>query len=139
MIACHGRLASGVVSTLKLFVGEEEAEKIVVADAYADDTDHQPIMQAFVNSCKEDNEKGIIFTDFSFGSVNQQVLGMTTGEDLITVITGFNPSLLMEIILSKPESEEEIEASIEMARGEMKISKLEIIETEETGEDSFFD
>ncbi len=136
MIATHGHLATGVQSTLRLFLSDE-ADKIETIDAYVDDTDYTPQLKEFIESTADD-ELAIIFTDMEYGYVNQKVLQLNYSKPNVIAITGFNVPLLMEILMTNPETGEEIEVIIERAKEEMKHSVLQLVDDSNNGGDDFF-
>lgn len=131
LIATHGKMASGVKNMLGLFLDNSGIETI---DAYVDEHDYTEDIIRFIQGVGD--EKAFIFTDMIGGSVNQKVVALNNKEN-VKIISGFNISLLMEILLSKPENDDEIENAIAQARDQMQLIKLASVE-EET-EDSFLD
>lgn len=134
LIATHGMMASGVKSTLSIFTDTSE---ITTIDAYVDDTDYTPEIQKFISRINE-GEIAIIFTDLIGGSVNQKVLALNNKSN-VKIISGFNISLILEIMLSKITSENEILEILKAARNQMQLIKSEHIDVNDESDDSFLE
>lgn len=97
LIASHGKLASGIMNSVELFAGAQD--NVTIVDAYLDDSDYSKQIEQFLTEIT-DNDQAIIFTDILGGSVNQKVIELISSrEEKIYVITGFNLPVLLEIIL----------------------------------------
>jgi fructoselysine and glucoselysine-specific PTS system IIA component len=124
LIATHGKLASGVKSSLELIAGE--MENIFLIEAYVDE--NRPVdieIEAIVNSLTE-NEELIIFSDILGGSITNQLLQHALRPN-IYIVSGFNLPLVIEIILAGTDTpaEEVIEQAIASAKEQMVfVSKL---------------
>jgi mannose/fructose-specific phosphotransferase system component IIA len=130
IVATHGYLADGYRSSLKLLVGE--FENVSYINAYVDDVD----FKAQLSACLADwnDEQIVILTDIWHGSINQAAIPLIG--DRITVITGFNLALFLEIVLAgKDCSVTDLKEIVEMAKEQMKI--VEIPEIKIAGEDFF--
>lgn len=134
MIATHGNLADGVKSNLSLFVDTSEVECV---NAYLTDEDYTPAIEKFINDTKDD-EVSFIFTDLLGGSVNQKVMCINT-KDNVKIIAGFNISLILEIMVSKITSDEEIERAIEMAGQQIQLVQVKKMHVKEISDDDFLD
>lgn len=119
MIATHGYLADGVKNNLSLFVDTSDVETI---NAYVNNDDYIDQIKKFIDEAKED-EIRIIFTDIIGGSVNQIVSTLNYKVN-VKVISGFNIALILEIMLSKIENDEQLEKIVEKAREQMQLVKL---------------
>lgn len=132
MIATHGYLADGVKSTLSLFV---DTTDMVCVNAYVTEEDYIEKIKSFINSIPP-SETGLIFTDMYGGSVNQKVMELDRSAN-IKVITGFNIPLILEICVSEITEDEELEKTIENAREQMKVVRLENVTVSEENDDEF--
>ena len=74
LIATHGYFADGIMSSLKLLVGERE--EITIINAYVDESDVTKQYDAFFETLSVGDET-IVFTDLYGGSVNQQLFKYT--------------------------------------------------------------
>lgn len=100
MIASHGRTASGMKSTIELFLKEINIEWI---DAYLGGPEENALqqLQTFVTSIGEEDE-AYLFTDLSGGSVNQQAIAAVhaASQKKLIVITNVNIAIIMELLTS---------------------------------------
>ena len=118
LIATHGKMASGIRYTAELIVGKMPG--ITTIDAYVEPDDNiVEKFRAFFEAHKE--ERIIVFTDLMGGSVNQKLMEYA-GNDNVTLITGTNLPVLMQVMLAEDDvSEEEIEGYIADAREELQL------------------
>ncbi|MHC5373141.1 PTS sugar transporter subunit IIA [Enterococcus sp. LJL120] len=135
-IVTHGNLATGFESALKVLIGNQTGIELAAIPAYLeDDQSWQDSLKDFLGTIDEEN-LNIVFTDIYGGSVNQNTF-IEYNEKPITIITGTNLPILMEILLTPFETVAEftrgLAAIVENSRNQLKITKVE--ETE----DDFFD
>lgn len=97
LIATHGYLADGIKSSIKILTGKDDC--ITCINAYVDQRDYTPDIQAFIDGVGEEDE-AVIFTDLYGGSVNQKVVTMKPEERGVFVVTGFNLTTVLGAILS---------------------------------------
>ena len=118
LIATHGKMASGIRYTAELIVGQ--LAEITTIDAYVTPEDNvEEQFKEFFEKHKED--RIIVFTDLMGGSVNQKLMEYAK-QDNVTLVTGTNLPVLMQVMLADDDvSEEEIETYIEEARGELQM------------------
>lgn len=102
-MASHGHLASGMQSSINILAGKGEELKVI--DAYVTEEDYTPQITAFLDRLQE-NEQGVIFTDFYGGSVNQKVATevVKSGKENVFVLANANLPLVLAVMLS-PEEE----------------------------------
>lgn len=102
LIASHGKTASGIRSTVELFMGKLNISCI---DAYLNGPEENYIHQIeiFIEDIK-DGDEAYIFTDLYGGSVNQKVLTevMKYPQKNIVIITNVNVAVVIEL-LTNPE------------------------------------
>ena len=73
---------------------------------------------------KHKEDRIIVFTDLMGGSVNQKLMEYAK-QDNVTLVTGTNLPVLMQVMLADDDvSEEEIETYIEEARGELQMVQM---------------
>ena len=91
LIGSHGKLASGLQSSIDILTGK--GQEIQTIDAYIDDS--------------APDEQGLIFTDLLGGSVNQKMATavMNSGKNNIFLITNSNLATLLSLLFLKPEEE----------------------------------
>lgn len=70
LIATHGHLASGFLSSIQLLTGK--VQEITVINAYVDECDYEQELNVFVNQVNEQDQI-FVFTDLFGGSVNQKI------------------------------------------------------------------
>lgn len=125
-IATHGKMAEGLESTIKLFLPEK---RISYFSAYVTTTNNiEKELFEFVVDCEED--AGIIFTDILGGSVNQKALIASVEKENIFVISGFNLSLVIDLLTKEVIDSRIIEESIEQSRLSMVLSNFDTIKKE---------
>ena len=109
LIATHGKMASGIRYTAELIVGQ--LAEITTIDAYVTPEDNvEEQFKEFFEKHKED--RIIVFTDLMGGSVNQKLMEYAK-QDNVTLVTGTNLPVLMQVMLADDDvSEEEIETYI---------------------------
>ncbi|CRH85816.1 PTS system fructose IIA component [Chlamydia trachomatis] len=102
LVGSHGRLASGLQSSIEILAGMGQALEII--DAYVDDSDYSSQIDDFVAGVAAD-EQGLIFTDLLGGSVNQKMVTavMASGKDNIFLITNSNLATLLSLVFLNPD------------------------------------
>lgn len=102
MIASHGKTASGIVSTIELFMGKQDIECI---DAYMEGPEETYVerITSFVHELTIDDE-AYLFTDLPGGSVHQLIIKEISKQlpKHIVVITNVNIAIVIEL-LTNPE------------------------------------
>lgn len=102
LIGSHGRLASGLQSSIDILAGMGQSLEII--DAYVDDSDYTSQIDDFIAGVAAD-EQGLIFTDLLGGSVNQKIVTavMASGKDNIFLITNSNLATLLSVMFLNPD------------------------------------
>ncbi|ADX24738.1 PTS mannose transporter subunit IIA [Streptococcus dysgalactiae subsp. equisimilis] len=102
LIGSHGRLASGLQSSIDILAGMGQSLEII--DAYVDDSDYTSQIDDFIAGVAAD-EQGLIFTDLLGGSVNQKMVTavMASGKDNIFLITNSNLATLLSVMFLNPD------------------------------------
>ncbi|MDY2964197.1 MAG: PTS mannose transporter subunit IIA [Streptococcus dysgalactiae] len=102
LIGSHGRLASGLQSSIDILAGMGQSLEII--DAYVDDSDYTSQIDDFIAGVAAD-EQGLIFTDLLGGSVNQKMVTavMASGKDNIFLITNSNLVTLLSVMFLNPD------------------------------------
>lgn len=105
LIISHFQMAEGIKNTLSYFNGEA-AQRIETINAYVDNLDPKPLIEAFIEKSKENVT--LIFSDILGGSVNQYCMPYLNNDN-VYLFTGMNlPMLLQATFLSGEESPETI-------------------------------
>ena len=132
LIATHGKMASGIKSTVELLIGQ--MAEITTIDAYVDpEVDIVQQMKAFFENKKE-GEQVFVFTDLQGGSVNQKLISYSKDPEVI-LITGFNLAVLLSVIMAGDKvTQEDVEGYIDEAREQLKVislaEKQDVVKTE---------
>lgn len=114
--ASHGNMASGVKSTVEMFLGKQD--DVYAIDAYVEKRDFIQEFLCILESFDR-GEEVVVFTDVFSGSVNQMISNYLETYN-IKVLAGFNLPLIMEIIMRKaPLSDEDINKVVEQAKEQM--------------------
>ncbi|MDO5416021.1 MAG: PTS sugar transporter subunit IIB [Lachnospiraceae bacterium] len=122
LIAAHGKMASGIRYTLELVAGR--MENVTTMDAYVTpDDDVEAQFREYFEAHKED--RIYAFTDLQGGSVNQKLVPYAALPN-VTLITGMNFPVLLQVALAGEEiSEEELQMYITGAKEELKLVSVE--------------
>lgn len=123
LIASHGRLAEGIISSLELLAGTSAG--VTGINAYVEGSDIDAELAAFVQQLEE-SDQVFAFTDLYGGSVNQKVTKVFLENQVVaTVIAGFNFPLLLEVLLAPADlSDEQLTEIVEKCRQEMTLTHL---------------
>lgn len=135
LIATHGNLAQGMLSSVELLTGSTEG--ISVINAYTEDIDLEEKIDEFINEIQE--EQVFIFTDLFGGSVNQKVTSKFLEQNIpATVISGFNFPVLLEILIGEGLTPEKVEKLVENSRQELKSHLITSVTRYTDNEEDFF-
>ena len=134
LIASHGRMASGIASSLQILLGTTEG--ITVIDAYLDSSRVEDHVDAFYASLNPEDQ-AILLSDLYGGSVNQ-VLYRYLDRPRTFLAAGVNLALVLELAASRTEplTRSQLLETIEMSRQAMTLVELD--QTEEAQEEEFF-
>lgn len=123
LIATHGKMASGIRYTLEMITGEQP--EITTIDAYVDAAvDVEKVFDAYFEERK--GQRIFVMTDLMGGSVNQKLMQYAAKDKKITLITGINLPLLLQIIFAGEDIDEtELKQYVENARQELQIVGLD--------------
>ncbi|WP_312642856.1 hypothetical protein [Hydrogenoanaerobacterium sp.] len=134
IIITHGKMASGIQSSLNLLIGERH--DLHVIDAYLDDSDPEEKIADLVNVRFKD-EKIVIMTDLYGGSVNRIATKYICNR--VTVVAGINLVLAMEILFMNEPSAEEMEDAVKVCRDQMRLITADSLKADnQPGEEDFF-
>lgn len=95
LLASHGKLASGLKSTIGIIYGE--CDYITSIDSYGEDGDPDEKIKDYFNNIEE-NDEVIVLVDIAFGSVAQKIIPLQ--KENITIISGMNITLALGILTS---------------------------------------
>ncbi|EOH97778.1 PTS sugar transporter subunit IIA [Enterococcus pallens] len=137
LIASHGDLAKGMLSSIQMITGSTAG--ITTINAYQEGVDLDGELTGFIQSVEAADEV-FVFTDLYGGSVNQKITERFMREGLaIRIISGFNFPVILEILLG-PETitSEMLEEMIEKSRRELQMNVLDPQLVIEDAEEDFF-
>lgn len=122
LIATHGKMASGIKSTVELLIGQ--MAEITTIDAYVNpEVDIVQQMKEFFENKKE-GEQVFVFTDLQGGSVNQKLISYSKNPEVI-LITGFNLAVLLSVIMAGDKvTQKDVEGYIDESREQLKMISL---------------
>ncbi|WP_253186893.1 PTS sugar transporter subunit IIA, partial [Enterococcus faecium] len=136
LIATHGHLASGFLSSIQLLTGK--VQEITVINAYVDECDYEQELNVFVNQVNEQDQI-FVFTDLFGGSVNQKITKTFLEKEIaVTILSGFNLPILLEIVLATKElTKEDIQELVNKCQQEIKMTILDEVHVVNEEEDFF--
>ena len=131
-LASHGKLASGVKSTVGILFGK--TDNLYCYDAYVDDTSLPETLDAFFQTVEEDDQV-IMLSDLYGGSVNTEMTKYSTRKNTF-LVAGFNVALVIELLTKTSIDEHELENVVTMSQGMLRVVKVDL--EEESTEEEFF-
>lgn len=127
-LASHGRLASGMKSSMEILTGE--SRRLTVFDAYVDDASLEEAAEAFIGGLGPDDD-GVLLSDIYGGSVNS-ALYTFLDRPRIRLVTGVNLALVIGLLLAGDTLDgDSLERIVEESREGLRVVRLE-----EGGEES---
>lgn len=102
LVVSHGPLASAIVSSAEMIFGKISDERLetLTLDVGANVDLFYETMNDLVENLLVNNEKVIILTDLLGGTPNNTALKIAIGNERVSVITGYNLMLLIEVFSS---------------------------------------
>lgn len=132
-LASHGRLASGMKSSMEILTGE--SRRLTVFDAYVDDASLEEAAEAFIGGLGPDDD-GVLLSDIYGGSVNS-ALYTFLDRPRIRLVTGVNLALVIGLLLAGDTLDgDSLERIVEESREGLRVVRLEE-EGEAGGEELF--
>lgn len=137
LLATHGHLASGLLSTLKIITGD--VTNVQAIDGYTEAEDITSIIESAIDDISVDDQL-VVFTDLLGGSVNQLVTNLAMEKQVPAIIvSGFNVALVLAVLLSNETvTRSQMQQYIEEARQGMTMVDMPEIKSDNMGEDDFF-
>ncbi|API88709.1 hypothetical protein BKP56_05140 [Marinilactibacillus sp. 15R] len=123
ILISHSDFAVGIKSAVEMIVGKQasiEAYGLIPGE-------HPEIIINKVKDSIKEEDRIIILSDLVGGSMNNTAMTLLEYPN-VTLIAGVNLPLAIEVALTKPQTDEEIEKVIEVAKTSIKHMKLEKIE-----------
>lgn len=99
LVVSHGPLASAIVSSAEMILGKISDKRLetLTLDVGANVDLFYETMNDLVENLLVNNEKVIILTDLLGGTPNNTALKIAIGNERVSVITGYNLMVLIEI------------------------------------------
>ncbi|MFV0255715.1 MAG: PTS sugar transporter subunit IIA [Erysipelotrichaceae bacterium] len=119
LIATHGELAEGFLSSLKIIIGD--SVQMDVVNTFMEDNFNLEV--CVENKLKEysDDEQLIVFTDLAGGSVNREFIKYLQTKNII-LITGVNLALILSVVVTNQDT-----YSIESLKNTINEAKDQIV------------
>ena len=121
-LASHGRMASGLASSIQILTGD--SSRLTVFDAYVDERSLEEELNHFFESTPQEDQK-ILLSDMYGGSVNSIMYPFLSRPNT-TLIAGVNLALVIGLLLGgEPLDPNTIKMVVEQSREALKIVELE--------------
>ncbi|MDO4378147.1 MAG: PTS sugar transporter subunit IIA [Erysipelotrichia bacterium] len=117
LLGSHGRLASGIKTSLEILIGG--TDKLTVLDAYVDDFDIDRQLSDFFSAVAED-EQVLMLSDLYGGSVNQKMYLYLNRKNTF-LVAGVNLALVLEVCMRDEIDEHDLEQIVRQAREMQRI------------------
>lgn len=133
LICSHGSLSSGLLNSLKIIVGNVKNIDALTFYENQDGVEDLKKLEEYFKSNVENNI--IVMTDLFGGSVNQEIIKLSSKYNNIRIVTGVNFPLLLDLSfrLENGISDGELSSAIEEAKKQLMLVKLD----QNTFEDDF--
>lgn len=136
LIASHGRLASGMKSSLDILLGN--SKNVTVLDAYVDESNVEQKIAEFFDSLQPQDQP-ILLSDLYGGSVNQILYRYLDRKPEPFLVAGVNLALVLELTADceTPLTREQLCSTIEMSREMLTLVEIDQSEEPEQSEEFF--
>ncbi len=132
-IASHAHFASGMKSAIELLAGEKD--NIVCFDAYVNENDIDKAINQFLAATNK-NDQIVMISDLYGGSVNQMMCKYTLILN-VTLISGANLALLLELSVRDSITSEELAKIVENSKSMIRVVNDEL-NSDKTNTADFF-
>jgi mannose/fructose-specific phosphotransferase system component IIA len=133
-IASHGRLASGMKSSLNILLGS--SGNVTAYDAYVDSTDLKDALNTFYNQINE-GDQVLLLSDLYGGSVNQ-VMYTYLERPNTRLVAGINLAFLLEVACKDNLSDDKLKKIVDASGSALKQVTLPDKPSSTDTEESFF-
>ncbi|WP_162533908.1 PTS sugar transporter subunit IIA [Clostridium baratii] len=135
LVVSHGPLATSIISSAEMIIGKISGERlgVLMLEVGANIDSFYKKMKELTEYLLDKNENVVIFTDLLGGTPNNTALKIAMENDKISVITGYNLMLLIEVF-SKIDSELDIDELVNIGKGALLNVKSIVLEEEEDEE-----
>lgn len=133
-LSTHGKMASGMKSSLDILAGNSECITAFDAHLPGSEATVEEEVEKFFSKCEEDETK-LLLSDLYGGSVNQSLAKYCDRKNTF-LIAGINLGLLLELsIVPNEYTKEELLQKIESSKNGMKLVEIDL---QAKHEESFF-
>lgn len=115
LLASHGSFAEGLKSAIEIILGKQD--NLYTINMYLDNISLREKLEEILGPSYLD-EDIVIFTDIFGGSVNQKMMEIYEDRD-VEIVTGMNLPLLLEVLISKDLSKENLSKILSVVTKQM--------------------
>ena len=126
-LASHGKLASGMKSSLDILLGD--SNNITVFDAFLDESSLADILNDYLATISTDDTL-LLCSDLYGGSVNQ-VMSLYLSRPNTYLVAGVNLAFMLKLAMLSDVTKEELLSFIDKAKEALCLVELENIEVKE--------
>lgn len=134
LLGSHGRLASGIKTSIEILMGESSTRNLTVIDAYIDSSNIDLQLKDFFDQVDE-KEQVLMLSDLYGGSVNQKMYLYLNRKNTY-LVSGVNLAFVLEICMLEQVDNEILERIIQQAREMQRVIYFD--EIQEIGNDEEF-
>lgn len=134
LLGSHGRLASGIKTSIEILMGESSARNLTIIDAYIDSSNIDLQLKDFFDQVDE-KEQVLMLSDLYGGSVNQKMYLYLNRKNTY-LVSGVNLAFVLEICMLEQVDNEILERIIQQAREMQRVIYFD--EIQEIGNDEEF-
>ncbi|MGL5898289.1 PTS fructose IIA subunit [Lactobacillus panisapium] len=128
----HGKLASGMKSTIELLAGKQS--NLIAFDSYLE---NGPDLLEFIQKLANEHSPFIVVTDLLGGSVNRLALEKLAFKD-VYLISGMNVALVLSLVLLDSEASiEQIKQTVEVSKDTVKMLLPNTVNSKNAVEEDF--
>lgn len=129
LLASHGKMASGMKTSLDILLGA--SNNVTVIDAYVDETNVENRIKEYLDAAPAENQV-ILLSDLYGGSVNQMMFRFLERPNTY-LVAGVNLAIVLELVASGNEefTKEQLQETVEMSRQCMTLVEFDQPDTKE--------
>lgn len=121
LFCSHGRMAEGMLDTLKIF-SLYNPESMQAIAFYTESMDGEAMLKKAMAQISPEDQV-VIFTDVLFGSVNQLVMQLYQNSANVHIVSGMNLMIVLELTAADQLTETLIAEKCESARSSIVYTK----------------
>ena len=134
LLGSHGRLASGIKTSIEILMGESSTRNLTVIDACIDSSNIDLQLKEFFDQVDE-KDQVLMLSDLYGGSVNQKMYLYLNRKNTY-LVSGVNLAFVLEICMLEQVDNEILERIIQQAREMQRVIYFD--EIQEIGNDEEF-